>query len=90
MTPPVAPKITAAPVPEPSGESKLPSSKAAGSIIEQRSIRTSSRVVMTTSTSGPPQASFIVGSAASAFLDVHGMTEITRRFLGSTPIFSAK
>ena len=90
MTPPVAPKITAAPVPEPSGESKLLSSKAAGSIIEQRSIRTSSRVVMTTSTSGSPQASRIVGSSASAFLDVHGMTEMTRRFLGSTPIFSAK
>ena len=90
MTPPVAPKMTAAPVPEPRGLSKPLSSNADGSIIEQRSIRTSSRVVMTTSTSCSPHASRIVGSAASAFLDVHGMMEITRSFLGSTPIFSAK
>ena len=50
----------------------------------------SSRVVMTTSTSGSPQASFMVGRAHSLFLDTQGITDTTNILWGSTPIFSAK
>ena len=50
----------------------------------------SPRVVMTTSTSLSPQASFRLGMSASLFFAVQGMTEITRILWGSTPIRSAK
>ena len=90
MTPPVEPKMTAAPVPVPRGLSKGVSSRMAGLICSPRNIRTISRVVRTTSTSGSPQASFMVGSAHSAFLAVQGISETTKILWGSTPSFSAK
>ena len=55
-----------------------------------RSMMFSSRVVMLTSTSGSPSASFIVGSSHSLFLATQGMMETTKSRLGSMPIFSAK
>ena len=90
MTPPVAPKITAAPVPLPRGLSKGISSRTAGLICSPRNIRTISRVVSTTSTSGSPQASRMVGRAASLFLAVQGMMDTTKMSWGSTPSFLAK
>ena len=53
-------------------------------------MRTISRVVSTTSTSGSPSASRMVGSAASAFLAVQGMMDTTNSFLGSTFSWSAR
>ena len=90
MTPPVAPNTTAAPVPLPRGLSKGVSGRTAGLICSPRNIRTISRVVSTTSTSGSPQASFIVGSSHSAFLAEQGMTDTTNSLWGSMPFFSAK
>ena len=90
MTPPVAPKITAAPVPVPRGLSKGVSSMTAGLICSPRSMRTNSRVVSTTSTSGSPQALLRLGMARSAFLAVQGMMDTTQILWGSTPSFSAK
>ena len=90
MTPPVAPNTTAAPVPLPRGLSKGVSGRTAGLICSPRNIRTISRVVSTTSTSGSPSAFRMVGSAASAFLAVQGMMDTTNSFLGSTFSWSAK
>ena len=90
MTPPVAPKITAAPVPVPRGLSNSASSRSAGTMQSLRNRRHISRVVSTTSTSGSPQASRMVGSSLSAFLAEQGMMEATKTFFGSRPIFSAK
>ena len=90
ITPPVAPKTTAAPVDEPRGLSNSSSGRYFGSMWFARSMMFSSRVVMLTSTSGSPSASFIVGSSHSLFLATHGMMETMKSRLGSMPIFSAK
>ena len=90
MTPPVAPKMTAAPVPVPRGLSKGSSARSEGTMQSLRNRRTISRVVSTTSTSRSPQASRMVGSSLSAFLAEQGMMETTQSLWGSMPIFSAK
>ena len=90
MTPPVAPKITAAPVPVPRGLSKGASSRSPGTMQSLRNSRHISRVVSTTSTSGFPKALRMVGSSHSAFLAEHGIIETTHIFRESIPIFSAK
>ena len=90
MTPPLAPKITAAPVLLPRGESKGVSSSSWGTRQSLRKRRSISRVVRTTSTSGSPQASFISGRSLSAFLAEQGMIETTKILWGSSPNFSAK
>ena len=90
MTPPVAPKITAAPVLAPRGLSNSASSSSAGTMQSLRNRRTISRVVNTMSTSGSPQASFMVGSSLSAFLAEQGMMDTTNSLWGSMPFFSAK
>ena len=77
-------------MPLPSGLSNSVSGSTAGLICSPRNIRTISRVVSTTSTSGSPWSSFMVGSAHSAFLAVQGMMDTTNSFLGSTFSFSAK
>ena len=62
----------------------------AGVICSPRNIRTISRVVSTTSTSGSSLMVRMVGRAASLFFAVQGMMDTTKMRLGSTPIFSAK
>ncbi len=88
MTPPVAPKMSAAPVESPSGLSKPLPSRELKSIPASLIIRASSRVVRTASTVGRPSMN-ISGRVISNFFAVHGMTETTYMFFGSTPIFSA-
>ena len=90
MTPPVAPKITAAPVLVPRGLSKASSGRSPGWMLSLRNSRSISRVVSTASTSGSPQASRMVGSAHSLFFAMQGMMDTTNIRWGSMPIFSAK
>ena len=52
---------------------------------DARIMRSTSRTVSTTSTSGPPVSPTMVGSAASAFLATHGMMDTLKIFEGSTP-----
>ena len=88
MTPPVAPKMTAAPVLSPIKLSKSPSGRRVKLMLASLIMRASSRVVMTTSTSARPLWPSS-GRAASNFLAVQGMTETTAISLGSMPAFSA-
>ena len=88
MTPPVTPKMTPAPEPRPRGLSKSSSGRAATLICMARSIRSSSRVVRTTSTSWLA-ASLTSGVADSYFLAVQGMTETQKMSSGALPSFSA-
>ena len=90
ITPPVAPKTTAAPVAEPSGLSNSSSGRYFGSMWFARIMILSSRVVMLTSTSGSPASFFIVGSSHSLFFATQGMMETTNRRFASMPAFSAK
>mmetsp|Transcript_12956 Transcript_12956/g.24777 ORF Transcript_12956/g.24777 Transcript_12956/m.24777 type:complete len:220 (+) Transcript_12956:752-1411(+) len=76
MTPPLAPKRLAAPVDSPSGSSKTPSfGREANCTWRERSIRASSRVVMTAS-----MCPSLPGRSASSFLAVHGITDTTNGF----------
>mmetsp|Transcript_10557 Transcript_10557/g.35821 ORF Transcript_10557/g.35821 Transcript_10557/m.35821 type:complete len:229 (+) Transcript_10557:90-776(+) len=73
ITPPLAPKITAAPVDSPRGESNCASlGRDAKGMRRWRIMRASSRVVMAASTS--PR---MPGRTASSFLAVQGMTDTT-------------
>ena len=89
ITPPVTPKMSAAPVDRPSGASNVPSGSARRSMPADLIIRASSRVVSTASTSGTPSRLESSGRWISYFLAVQGMTETTKRSFGSTPSFSA-
>ena len=87
MTPPVAPKMTAAPVLAPRGLSKrLLQGVQRDEMVACGCMRTNSRVVRTTSTSGSPQASFMVlAGRTRSFLAMQGMTEMTCILWGSMP-----
>ena len=81
----MAPKITPAPVPKPSGVSSGSSTSVSTLTWLARTMRTISRTVSATSTSGVPPSPTMLGSAHSAFLAVHGITDTTNRRSGSTP-----
>ena len=89
MTPPVTPKIAAAPVDSATSSSKHSSSESfVKSMRASLIMRASSRVVMEISTERMPSVS-ISGRSASNFLATHGMTATTTMFFGSMPAFSA-
>ena len=82
MTPPVAPAITAAPVPRPSGESKLLSSSIEGQSSSSGACEPAQRVSLMT-TSHPDRRGHHASSGALYLpLDVHGITEMARIFSG--------
>ena len=89
MTPPVAPKMTPAPLYTPMGESKPSSGMSSGCSRSARTRRTSSRVVSTRSTSRPASVR-MVGRSHSDFLATQGMMETLKILSGSTPMRLAK
>ncbi|CDC75943.1 unknown [Candidatus Colimorpha enterica] len=88
ITPPVAPKITAAPVSSPSGESNSSSGREVNLRPARSIILASSRVVIAMSTSGYPDALWS-SLPISNFFAVQGMTDTETISFGSIPAFSA-
>ena len=85
ITPPVAPKMTLAPVDTPSRGSNSPSGRWSNIMPAWVMSRASSRVVRDTSTGMQPLASRCSGRLTSYFLAVQGMTDTTKMSLGSMP-----
>jgi hypothetical protein len=88
ITPPVAPKMTLAPVLSPSRLSKSSSGSLLKLMLHSLIMRASSRVVITSSTSGLPPWERS-GRLASTYLAGQGSTDTTTISLGSMPAFSA-
>ena len=88
ITPPVAPKMTAAPVETPMASSNFSSGRRLKFSWAFLIRRASSRVVMEMSTSGTPLASSF-SRPISNFLAVQGMTDTHTMSWGSRPIFCA-
>ena len=86
ITPPLAPKMVAAPVLSPISSSKFSSGRLLKSIPASLIMRASSRVVRTASTLGSPLFC-ISGRVISNFFAVQGMIDTTKIFFGSIPCF---
>ena len=90
MTPPVAPKMTDAPVDSPSAGSKSSSGRSLKRMPARSIMRASSRVVMEMSMSGMPSpAALMLSRPTSNFFAVQGITDTETMLCGSRPIFSA-